>query len=53
MEFEKQYLPKNFEEKIYDLTESMGLFEPTPESRTGKTFYIPIPPPNVTGNLHI
>lgn len=23
------------------------------ESRTGKTFYIPIPPPNVTGNLHI
>lgn len=23
------------------------------EGTTGKTFYIPIPPPNVTGNLHI
>ncbi len=52
MEFAKQYLPKAFEDKIYAQTEALGLFAPTP-SRTGKTFYIPIPPPNVTGNLHI
>ncbi len=52
MEFPKQYNPKEFEDKIYERTEALGLFEPTP-SRTGKTFYIPIPPPNVTGNLHI
>lgn len=52
MEFAKQYLPKSFEEKIYAQAEELGLFQPA-ESRTGKTFYIPIPPPNVTGNLHI
>jgi valyl-tRNA synthetase len=52
MEFAKQYLPKTFEETIYAKTEALGLFEPAP-SRTGNTFYIPIPPPNVTGNLHI
>ena len=52
MEFAKQYLPKAFEDRIYAKTMQLGLFQPAP-SRTGNTFYIPIPPPNVTGNLHI
>ena len=52
MEFEKQYLPKQFEERIYSETEKAGYFSPS-VSKTGNTFYIPIPPPNVTGNLHI
>lgn len=53
MEFPKQYNPKDFEDQIYAREESLGLFAPSEISRSGKTFYIPIPPPNVTGNLHI
>lgn len=51
-DFPKQYDPKSFESKIQALWEEKKSFEPQ-ESRTGNTFYIPIPPPNVTGNLHI
>jgi valyl-tRNA synthetase len=53
MEFSKQYSPKEFEHALYTRTEELWLFQPTTESKTGRTFYIPIPPPNVTGNLHI
>lgn len=37
---------------MQDLWEKNNIAAPR-EGRTGKTFYIPIPPPNVTGNLHI
>lgn len=53
MEFPKQYNPKDFELALYEEWERTGKFKPTEQSRTGDTFYIPIPPPNVTGNLHI
>ncbi|PJE57985.1 MAG: valine--tRNA ligase [Candidatus Portnoybacteria bacterium CG10_big_fil_rev_8_21_14_0_10_36_7] len=54
-----QYSPKNVEEKIYRLWEESGYFAPdkhkaiadNPNSK--KTFCITIPPPNVTGNLHM
>ena len=52
MEFPKRYEPKSFEDAIAKRDEEAGYYQPQ-ESRTGKTFYIPIPPPNVTGNLHI
>lgn len=52
MEFPKQYDPKSFESQIAKRDEDLGYYQPQ-ESRTGKSFYIPIPPPNVTGNLHI
>lgn len=52
MEFQKTYNPKEFEAEIYKYWEEKEKFKPT-ESKTGKTFYIPIPPPNVTGNLHL
>lgn len=51
-DFPKQYDPKLCESKMQQLWEDTKSFEPK-ESRTGNTFYIPIPPPNVTGNLHI
>ena len=51
-EFSKTYNPHDFESKLYAEWEEKWYFEPRP-STTGKTFYIPIPPPNVTGNLHI
>jgi valyl-tRNA synthetase len=51
-EFPKKYNPKEFEQKLYQNWENNGLFKPR-ESRTGEQFYIPIPPPNVTGVLHL
>ncbi len=52
MDFPKQYDPQSFEASIADRDEKNGYYKPLP-SRTGKTFYIPIPPPNVTGELHV
>ncbi|EKE29342.1 MAG: Valyl-tRNA synthetase [uncultured bacterium (gcode 4)] len=52
MDFKKSYCPKEFESSIYQKWLEEGKFIPK-KSKTGKTFYIPIPPPNVTWNLHL
>ena len=47
-----QYTPKDVEERLYQQWESAGLFHAEPDpSRTSYT--IVIPPPNVTGILHM
>lgn len=51
-DFPKQYTPKITEAESQKRWEDIALGTPLP-SKTGKTFYIPIPPPNVTGNLHL
>ena len=53
-EFDKPYDPKEHEDKIYKLWEESGFFNPDklPGSEQ-KTFTIAIPPPNVTGSLHM
>ena len=49
---EKTYNPKDFEEKIYADWENSGDFKP--DMRSNKdAFAIVIPPPNVTGILHM
>ncbi len=49
---EKNYNPKEFEEKIYEKWEKTGAFQP--DMRSDKeAFSIVIPPPNVTGVLHM
>ncbi len=49
---DKSYNPKNFEEKIYEKWENDGDFKP--DMKDGKdAFSIVIPPPNVTGVLHM
>ena len=49
---EKNYNPKDFEEKIYADWENSGDFKP--DMRSDKdAFSIVIPPPNVTGVLHL
>ena len=50
-------LPKNFEhgdteERLYQWWESNGCFQPDPNA-TGEPFCIAMPPPNVTGALHM
>tara|TARA_Y100000816_G_C26104358_1_gene586279 strand:+ start:517 stop:3249 length:2733 start_codon:yes stop_codon:yes gene_type:complete len=48
---EKNYQPKKIEAKWYKFWESSGFFKPTFKSK--KSFSIMIPPPNVTGSLHM
>ncbi|WIA19379.1 hypothetical protein OEZ85_004004 [Tetradesmus obliquus] len=50
-------LPKNFdpaerEQQLYKWWEESGFFAPDPAA-TGPAFTIPMPPPNVTGKLHM
>jgi valyl-tRNA synthetase len=46
------YRPAEAEAKWYDRWEQAGLFKPDDRS-DAPTFVITIPPPNVTGELHI
>ena len=54
MEFSSQYNSKEVEEKIYKIWEESGFFNPDnlPGERK-ESFTITIPPPNVTGSLHM
>ena len=51
-ELATRYEPKNFEERLYKKWESEGYFTPVVDRERPK-FSIVIPPPNVTGRLHI
>ena len=46
----KPYDPSEIEEKLYQEWESSGLFEPREDS---DSYSLAIPPPNVTGTLHM
>ncbi len=47
-----QYNPAGIEERLYQVWESAGLFAPDPDLE-GEPFVITLPPPNVTGILHM
>ncbi|MBP5161699.1 MAG: class I tRNA ligase family protein, partial [Spirochaetales bacterium] len=51
IELEKTYNPKDFEERIYAQWVEDGNFKPSDSD--GKPFVIVMPPPNVTGILHM
>jgi len=54
MELPTRYTPADHEEGIYALWEASGGFQPTPDpSGEGRRFVVAIPPPNVTGALHM
>ena len=53
MKFDSPYNPKEVEEKIYKLWEKSGFFNPDNLKNAKKPFTITIPPPNVTGSLHM
>ncbi len=52
VELEKNYDPKSFEDKLYENWEKTGQFLPRYKEGV-KPFVIVIPPPNVTGVLHM
>ena len=49
---EGTYKPQEFEEKLYQEWEEKGYFKPTVD-KTKKSYCIMMPPPNVTGKLHM
>ena len=51
-ELEKTYNPHGTEDKIYKMWEEGGFFKPC-EDKSRPPFSIVIPPPNVTGQLHM
>ena len=51
-ELEGKFNPKDFEEKIYQNWEEKGYFKPS-EDKTKIPYTIVIPPPNITGKLHM
>ncbi|WP_110339440.1 valine--tRNA ligase [Nitrosomonas sp. Nm84] len=52
MELEKSFAPKHIEDRWYSIWESTGYFRPT--TAAGQSAYcIMLPPPNVTGTLHM
>ena len=51
MSWENRYSFKDVEEKVYQFWQDKKLFSPS--GKTEKTFSIVLPPPNVTGSLHL
>ena len=47
-----KFNPKDFEDKLYKEWEEKGYFKPS-EDKTKETFCVMMPPPNVTGKLHM
>ena len=47
-----KYNPKDFEDKIYEEWEQKGYFKPSMD-KTKESYCIMMPPPNVTGKLHM
>ncbi len=50
---EKTYSPRTVEDKIYAFWEQETLFAPEVNANASEQFSIVIPPPNVTGTLHM
>lgn len=48
----KTYDPKNFEDRIYEMWEERGCFNAEVD-RDKKSYCIVMPPPNITGQLHM
>jgi valyl-tRNA synthetase len=53
LEERTRYLPGDVEPRVFERWESAGVFHPEPEGDSGENFSIAVPPPNVTGVLHM
>ncbi|MDR1430063.1 MAG: valine--tRNA ligase [Spirochaetaceae bacterium] len=53
VELSRAFDPKSFEDRIYALWKEKNAFAPPQKSRGKKSFVVVIPPPNVTGVLHL
>src|SRR3954466_14524730 len=48
-----RYVPADVEDRIFRRWEEAGIFHPEPEGDGAANYSIAIPPPNVTGALHM
>ena len=48
-----KYNPKDFEEKLYQKWNEKGYFKPSMDKNAPSSYSIVMPPPNVTGKLHM
>ncbi|MDD7417737.1 MAG: class I tRNA ligase family protein, partial [Spirochaetales bacterium] len=55
IELEKAYNPKDFEDRVYSEWEKKGEFKPASDkgNKPSSKYTVVIPPPNVTGVLHM
>jgi len=54
MELPNRYTPNEHEDSVYSRWEESGCFQPKPDpTGAGRTYCVVIPPPNVTGALHL
>ena len=52
-EMAKAYEPQQVEERLYQWWESKGFFQPSTTPTDKAPFVLSMPPPNVTGELHM
>jgi valyl-tRNA synthetase len=53
-DLDKPYEPRDVEARWYDFWEKNGVFEASDDAKDGRPVYVcPMPPPNVTGSLHM
>src|SRR5882757_10010086 len=48
-----RYVPHDVEPRVFERWESAGIFHPDPAGTAAENYSIAIPPPNVTGALHM
>jgi valyl-tRNA synthetase len=48
-----RHVPADVEERVFERWEESGIFHPSPEGDARENYSIAIPPPNVTGALHM
>src|SRR3954462_2251194 len=53
LEERTRYVPADVEGRIFERWERAGIFHPEPEGDAAENFSIAVPPPNVTGALHM
>src|SRR4051794_18037719 len=53
LEERTRYEPADVEGRVFARWDEAGIFHPKPEGTPAENFSIAVPPPNVTGNLHM
>ena len=53
LEQRTRYQPEEVEGRVFARWQDAGIFHPEPEGDAAESFSIAIPPPNVTGSLHM
>src|ERR671923_2309150 len=53
LEQRKRYDPQEVERRVFARWEEAGIFHPEPEGEARDNYSIAVPPPNVTGSLHM